>query len=227
MKIISVLRLLGAGMTILLPWALRRVVLMSFWGYEIDRSARIGWSWIFPESLVMGPESSIGHLNVCKGLARLQLGESATIAHLNWMTAYPAASGPHFATEKDRCPELSIRRHGAVTSRHLLDCTNRISIGAYSTVAGFRSQFLTHSIDLHSSRQVSAPIDIADYCFIGTGVVMLPGSRVPRACAVGALSAYRGQFTQEHSLYSGVPAKWCKQLSSDDQYYCRTTGFVI
>jgi len=219
--------MLGRAITVCLPWRLRRLVLIWLWRYQIDSSAYIGRSWIFPERLIMGPGSRIGHLNVCKGLVLLQLEDSASVAHLNWMTAYPLSSGPHFANEIDRRPELIIGRHAAVTSRHLLDCTNRISVGGFATVAGFRSQLLTHSIDLHACRQVSAPIDIADYCFIGSAVVILPGSQMPYASVLGANSTYRGQFTEEHSLYSGVPARWCRRLPDDDQYFRRATGFVI
>ena len=120
-----------------------------------------------------------------------------------------------------------MEEHSAITNRHIIDCTNAVHIGKFSTVAGFRSQILTHSIDLEACRQSSAPVTIGDYCFVGTDCVLLGGSSLPNYSILGAKSLLNTSQQQEYYLYAGVPAKPVKELDRDFGYFSRTTGFVI
>ena len=156
-----------------LPWQLRRSALRLILGYEIDPSARIGFSLISVRTLRMGPKARIGHLTRVKGLQELSIGEGASLGNLNWVTAVSSDHPVHFAADVDRNPSLIIERHAAITHRHLIDCTDRVVVGEYSTVAGWRSQILTHAIDVRLSRQSAESVSIGRYCFVGTGVVIL------------------------------------------------------
>jgi acetyltransferase-like isoleucine patch superfamily enzyme len=219
-------KLLGL-LSFLLPWSMRRSFLEKQFGYSIHPTARIGFAWIFPERLVMEANSSIGHLTLCKNIALLHLGESVIVGRGNWITGFPLGPSPHFANETDRRPELIIGAHSAITHRHLIDCTNRITIGKFTTFAGFQSQMLTHTIDLQANRQTSAPISIGDYCFIGTNTVLLGGSAVPDYSVVGAKSLVNKAFTETHQLYGGVPARPLQTLPADYAYFTRKSGFVV
>jgi acetyltransferase-like isoleucine patch superfamily enzyme len=210
----------------LLPWPLRRFLLGQLFGYRIDPSARIGLAWVYPERLVMGPGSSIGHLTVCKGLAALTMGPHATIGRGNWITGFPAGRSRHFAHRTDRCPELVIGAHAAVTNRHLIDCTDRVEIGEFATFAGLRSQILTHSIELATSRQSSAPVSIGRYCFVGTGCTLLGGSRLPDHSVLAAMSLLNRAHVATHTLYGGVPAKPLRALDPGLAYFHRPVGYV-
>jgi hypothetical protein len=55
---------------------------------------------------------------------------------------------------------FKIGEHSAVTSRHYLDCTGGVTVGAFSTVAGARSTIFTHQVDITQSRQVWRPVRI-------------------------------------------------------------------
>lgn len=213
--------------SLLLPWSLRRLLLVRQFGYQIDPTARIGLAWIFPDRLVLGTHSSIGHLTVCKNISLLQLGPHSIVGRGNWITGFPLGPSPHFASEKDRRPELIIGEHSAITHRHFIDCTNQITIGRFTTFAGFQSQMLTHSIDLPSNRQTSAPIRVGDYCFVGTSSVLLGGSVLPDYCVLGAKSLLNKAFSETHQLYGGVPAKPLQTLPNDYAYFQRTAGFVV
>src|SRR5438067_5147214 len=131
------MRTLLKAMLVALPWPIRRVMLMRFLGYEIDPTARIGFAWVYPDQLVLAPHASIGHLTVCKGLARLELGEHASIGRANWITGFPRTNSSHFAQQSGRVPELVVGPHSAITHRHLIDATERIVIGSFTTVAGY------------------------------------------------------------------------------------------
>jgi acetyltransferase-like isoleucine patch superfamily enzyme len=212
--------------SILLPWNLRRAFLEKQFGFKIHPTCRIGLSWIMPRQLIMEAHSSIGHLNMCKNISLLHLGEHALIARGNWITGFPKDGPRHFLTETERMPQLIVGRHSAITNRHLIDCTSAITIGEYSTVAGFGSQLMTHSIDIVQNRQRSLPITIGDYCFIGTDCVLLGGSTIPDFCVVGAKSLVNKSFTETYQLYGGIPARPLEKLSPDCGYFRRTEGFV-
>jgi acetyltransferase-like isoleucine patch superfamily enzyme len=210
-----------------LPWEMRRSFLEKQFGYQIHPSCRIGFSWIFPTRLIMEEGSQIGTLTVCKNIALLHVKAHASIGNGNWITGFPLGSSPHFAHEQDRQPQLIVGEHSAITHRHLIDCTNSVTIGKFTTMAGFQSQILTHSIDLEKNRQSSAPVRIGDYCFVGTNCVLLADSVLPDFCVLGAKSLLNKAFSESHQLYGGVPARAIEKLSPDFEYFRRTKGFVI
>jgi hypothetical protein len=219
-------RLLIAAALAPLPWFLKRPLMQALLGYRLHPTARIGFSLVAAESVELAEGARIGHLNVVRGLSRLELGPHAIIAQLNWITGFPAGPSPHFAHQTERKPTLRLAEHSAVTSRHLLDCTNLITLGRFSTVAGFRSQMLTHSIDLASCRQTSAPVEIGAYCFVGSGSIVLPGARLPDYCVLAAGAVLTQPLEETHTLYAGVPARAVKKLPADWEYFRRTDGFV-
>jgi len=174
----------------------------------------------------MGPNSRIGHLSVLKGVHLVHLKDNARIGNLNWITGFPKGAPKHFVQEIDRQPELILNEHSAITNRHLIDCTNSITIGSFTIVAGFQSQFITHSIDLLENRQSSKPISIGKYCFVGSNSVLLGGSSLPDYSVLGANSLLNRAFTDTYQLYGGVPARLVKALPIDYKYFQRQTGFV-
>ena len=212
--------------SLLCPWTIRRWLLATFLGYSIHPSSRIGRAWVFTKKLIMEAGSSIGHLTVCKGLDLLWLKEKSTIGRANWITGYPTGNSMHFSHQLNRIPQLILGEHAAITNRHLIDCTNSVSIGRFSTLAGFRSQILTHSIDLERCIQSSTPITIGDYCFVGTDCVLLGGSSLPNYAVLGAKSLLNKAHSKDYHLYAGVPAMPVKPLSHKLKYFSRTTGFV-
>jgi acetyltransferase-like isoleucine patch superfamily enzyme len=213
-------------LSLLLPWGLRRSLLEKQFGYSIHPSSRIGLAWIFPRRLVMEEGARIGHLTLCKNIDLLHLGAHAVIAQLNWITGFPSGQSRHFAHQPDRRPELIVERHAGISSRHLIDCTARVRIGAFATIGGFRSQLLTHTIDLAAGRQTAEPIDIGEYSFTGTNSVVLGGAVLPHHSVLGAQSLLNKKWDEPYRLYAGVPAKPIKELSPELEYFRRTEGFV-
>lgn len=225
-RIARLARVVVQLMLVALPWPLRRPLLVACFGYRIDRTARIGLAWVYPARLVMGPGSSIGHLTLCKGLAVVELGAHASIGRGNWITGFPAGDARHFAHCTERRPELHVHEHAAITNRHLIDCTDLVEIGAFTTFAGFRSQILTHSIDLVECRQSCRPVRIGRYCFVGTGCTLLGGAELPDYSVLAAMSLLNRAETAPHTLYGGVPARTLRSLDPALAYFRRDVGFV-
>ena len=211
---------------LLLPWSLRRRLLQRLLGYQIDPSARIGLAWVYPRHLRMGKEARIDHFTVAIHLDSIELGDYATIGRSNWITGYPSDSDKHFAHQKDRRPRLIVGEHSAITKNHHLDCTHEIRVGRFTTLAGYQSQLLTHSIDIMAGRQHSEPIEIGDYCFVSTRCIILGGGRLPSQSVLAAGAVLTKSFDAPFSLYGGVPARYLKELPKESRYFHRAAGFV-
>lgn len=219
-----VISLLG----LLLPWPLRRRLLRAALGYSIHPDARIGWSIVLPTKLTMQKGSYIGHLTLVKGLQQLVLHEHARIGNLNWVTAFPlGTTSSHFQDQPARDPELLLAQHSAITNRHLIDCTDRVTIGEFSTLAGFRSQVLTHSISIDECRQRAGPVSIGRYCFVGTASVLLPRASLADYCVLGAGSVLNKALDEPYWLVAGTPARPVRPLSAEAKYFRREVGYVL
>jgi acetyltransferase-like isoleucine patch superfamily enzyme len=120
---------------------------------------------------------------------------------------------------------LVVDRRGAITSRHYIDCSGDVSVGAFTVVAGVRSTILTHQIDVVESRQTVAPVAIGDYCFIGSNCRITPGSAIPDRCVTAMGSVVVGELPQPGMLYAGVPARPVKELG-DATFFNRPDAFV-
>jgi acetyltransferase-like isoleucine patch superfamily enzyme len=221
------INLLFKGLICVCPWSLKRRLLTRFFGYALHPTAKIGLSWVFPKRLTMGAGSRITDLCMIINLDEVFMGENSIIDRGNWITGFPTGSdSEHFAHQPERISKLVLGAHSAITKNHHVDCTNTIEIGTFTTIAGYRSQFLTHSIDLENCRQHSAPITLGDYCFVGSDVVVLGGSRLPSRCVLGAKSLLNKAFTEEGFLYAGVPATKKAAISLEAKYFTRNNGFV-
>lgn len=213
--------------TFLFPWFLRRRLLNSFFGYKIHPKASIGLSWVFPKSLIMHEGAKIGHFNTAIHLDNIEMHANSKIGRGNWITGFPSnTNSKHFKHQPDRMSKLILGKCSAITKNHHFDCTNIISIGAYSTIAGYNSQFLTHSIDVYENRQGSAPISIGSYTFVSTNVVVLGGAKLPSYSVLGAKALLNKVLSDEWTLYGGVPAKAIQTIDKNAKYFSRIDGFV-
>jgi acetyltransferase-like isoleucine patch superfamily enzyme len=215
---------------VLFPWFIKRRLYLWIFNYELHPTSFIGLSWILVDNLTLEKGARVANFTVAKGLHNLWLGEYSSIGNLNWISAFPLnTNSPHFQHEtSQRIPELVLGEHAAITNRHLLDCTNRIEIKRFSTFAGFKSTVLTHSIDLKECKQSSKPVTIGEYCFIGTGCILLGGTIIPDYSVLAAGSTINKPMDNTFGLYGGTPAKFIKSLKNEDLlYFKRTTGFVF
>lgn len=210
-----------------LPWSLKRPLLRLLFGFELDRTGYIGFSWVYPRRLKLGAHARIGHGTVCRALDDIALCAHSQVGAFNWITGRSVhAPTPFFAAEADRRSALRIGTHATITARHYVDCTNAVVIGAFSTVAGIRSVLMTHEIDVRLGCQVSRPIEIGEYCYVGTGCTLLPGAVVPDRSVVGASSLVRGDLVDPGRVYAGVPARSVADLPADAPYFTRRQGIV-
>lgn len=175
----------------------------------------------------MGPQSRIHHGVICKGIDLLEMGEDSGIANFTFITGYPTNGCKMFKHISDRRCELILGRSAGITSRHFVDCNGGVYVGDFTTVAGIRTQILTHSIDVYSNRQDAKPIRIGKYCFIGTGCILLPGSVLPDYSVLGAGSVLTKACDAPWHVYAGSPARVVKDLNhAEVRYFTRQKHFV-
>lgn len=209
-----------------LPWCLRRRMLAVFFSWQLHPDCRIGFSLVLSSSVSLAKGSRIGSFTVVKDLDCLCLKEHARIGKWNLITAYKGKSDS-FSHITGRSRSLEIGAHSAITMRHIIDCNESVVVGRFSTIAGYRSQLLTHSIDIYNCRQHAEPIKIGDFCFIGTGCILLGGAELPSYCVLGAGSVLTSRFTTENALYAGTPAVHKKMFDDNVAYFTRSVGSVI
>ena len=213
--------------TFLMPWHIKRLMLIKFFNYEIHSSAKIGLSWIYPKKLIMNSNSKIGNFNIAVHLDLISIGKYSSISRGNWITGFPSnTNSKHFSHQKNREAKLLLGEHSAITKNHHIDCTSTITIGDFVTIAGYNSQLLTHSINILENRQDSSPITIGNYCFISTNVVILGGAHLPSYSVLGAKAMLNKKMNQEYCLYGGIPAKYINEIPKTAKYFDRSTGFI-
>lgn len=218
------MRILAQFILLVFPWFVRRRALVVLFGFDIHPNSRIGLSIVAPKALTMAKGSSIGHLNVAKGLDVIELGVSARIGNLNWITGFPGGGERYFKDNLRRRSALCIQEHGAIQNRNYIDCTDRVTVGRFSRVAGIWHQFLTHGINLATTNQASAPILIGEHCFIGTGAMILKGGELPDFSVLAAGSVLHKKQIATHKLYSGTPALPVKDLDPDLAFFRKVKG---
>lgn len=205
-----------------MPWPLKRHFLTKYLLYQIDARARIGFSWVFPRRLVMGPGACIGHLNVVIHLERVVMEKNTTISQRCWVTGFPKEDKSCFQEFPLRKPQLIMEEGSAITKKHHVDCTDEVRVGRFTSIGGYDTQILTHSTDLKTNRQGCHPIRIGERCFVGTRCVILGGSVLPNHCVLGAGAVLNKALEEEWTLYAGVPAREVKKLSKDLAFLSRS-----
>jgi len=207
-----------------LPWEFRRRILNAVFGYRISPEATIGLSIVAPDELIMRPGARIGHLNVVRGMQRVEMHEMTIITNLNWIFALVADS-PFLKHEPDRVSELILEEHSAIVSRHVVECSAPVVLKPFSTITGMRSMLLTHSVDMRNARLRSRPITIGRYGIVGSGCTIVDGAILPDRSILGPGSMLRTPETEELRLYSGVPATAVgAPLDPEMPVFLRTTG---
>jgi acetyltransferase-like isoleucine patch superfamily enzyme len=204
-----------------LPWALRRACLRSLLGWRLAPDARIGFSIILSRQVTLDEHAVIGHGNLLKDLDALTLEAHAIVGNFNKISGFPAHYARRIGHDRAR-QQFILRRHAAVTHNHIIECADRVEVGVLSCVAGYRSQILTHSSNIHAAQVIILPVSIGHHCFVGTGCILLAGTRIEDHVVVGAGSVVNGKTLTAGALHAGVPARRIKDLAPDTHWFTRT-----
>lgn len=210
-----------------LPSFLKRPFYRSLFGYKIGKRVKIGFSIIDAENCTISDDVLIGHLNLFIGTKELYIGDHARIGHLNIFRGgdevrlgryseilrqneINSIPDPDVVNPVD--PRFMLGDGSVVTTSHKIDFTDRVEFGKRVILGGRNSSLWTHN------RQMTKPIKIGDYSYIGSEIRIAPGGEIPPKCIVGIGSVITRKFEGEYKLIAGVPAKICKELDEDGRF---------
>lgn len=218
-------RVIISALLIPFPWAVRRMIFSLCFGYRFDAGSFVGRSILSASKVSMGKNARISSLTIIRNLGELDMEDGALIGSFNWIHGY--VGDQHFTKFPNRVSRLRMCRNSALTARHIVDCTDEVLIGEFATIAGHRSQILTHGIDLTRGNQACAPVYIGRYSFVGTACILTKGVTVPAYAVVGAGSNFtKSSGSDEFALYGGNPAQFLRKLEPTSAYFTRTEGVV-
>lgn len=205
-----------ALLMMVLPGKLRIPFARKVLGWDIHPTAHLGRSILLVGHLSMGPGSSIGSFNVFRGLAEVRLGEGASIATRNFIATPPYAAA--FLSGGQRSV-LILGDYAMITIGHEIDVTDRVELGSHARFAGFKSQILTHNLNLMRDRWETGPVELGERCAVMSGCILLSGTRVPARSVVSAGSVVTTKLTKEQTLYRGNPAEAVRELPDNLAYF--------
>jgi acetyltransferase-like isoleucine patch superfamily enzyme len=208
-----------------LPSRLKCPLARRLLGWDIHPTAHIGRSLILVRHVSLAAGSSVGRMNVIRGLEELRLGEGASIASRNWITGLPVGAADTPRT-RNRRSVLIMGKGAMITIGHELDCFDRVEIGDHSGLIGFNCTVLTHSLDLVRDRFVTGPVILGHHAGVMSGTTLLSGTTVPSRCIVSAGSVVATKLTEELTFYRGNPAKAERKLPATLGYFNRDVTAV-
>jgi serine acetyltransferase len=238
------MRRLIALSAIALPQPAKKLIYRVALGWEIDKTAHIGFSIISATfvhmdaearigsfnlinvdgTLEMGSSSSIVSFNVVRGCELVQIGSHACIGFGNWISGPPLSTGL-FPNSPDRAPIFRLGEHASVVRNHRIECSDAVTIGRFTTIGGTRTEILTHGIDVRASVQRTGAVEIGEYCYFGSNVMVQSGSRVAPRTVVAPRAVVQGSLGSSEELIGGVPARTIKSLAGA-LYFHRKRGEV-
>ena len=218
-------RTLAHAAVALLPSAIKVPVYRAVFGFRMGRGVRIGLSVLDVDHLEMEAGARIGHGNVMTRIKEVRLGEGAQIGFLNILRGGDTVdigpyatvlrmnvlnSIPDAETEGPTDPRLTLGTGAYVVSGHRIDFTDRVRLGRNVLVAGRNSSLWTHN------RQETRPIEIDDFCYLGSEVRIAPGARLGAESILGMGAVLTGA-AEGGKLHGGVPARAIRELKEEER----------
>jgi acetyltransferase-like isoleucine patch superfamily enzyme len=218
-------RLAVLGLVGVLPGFFKRSLYRLVFGYRFGPGVRIGLVLLDAERVDLAEGTRIGHfnvvvrvgrletgrharigaLNIIRGGERVTLGDYSEVMRLNVLNAIP----DHDCTTEPQSV-LEVGAGTVITSGHRIDFTDKVTLGKNVIIGGRNSSLWTHN------RQETAPIEIGDFCYLGSEVRLAPGAKLPDECLLAIGSVLAGEIKEPRSLVAGVPAKVVRPLNEKD-----------
>lgn len=196
-------RLIALLISLLPLNALRVLAYRYLMGYQISRSARIGWGTVICVSSAKIGAANILHYNSLVGPYALEIADRACIGKRNEIHGANWALEPKFA-RRGIVRSCQIGSDTLITADHFIDVSGGFKLGNGSWIAGRASQFWTHGAE---SAGGDVAIKLGEHNYIGSAARFAPGSGLAARTLVAMGSVVTSRFTQDELMIGGVPAK--------------------
>lgn len=195
----------------------------------LGKNAKIGFSFIVAESIVMDDNTSVGHFNYVN-IKRLHFEKGGSIKHLNFIkgdfsifigeNAWIRTQNKISATRGTyHDVNLVLDKYAKIGVKQLLDMTDSITIGESSMLAGADTQIWTHSFLFSKTEKkyarIDSPVVIGKHCYIGARCTILSGVNIADAITVGACTCVSKSLNVQ-GLYTSQDLKY-KKFDPDER----------
>lgn len=184
-----------------------RIMLLRRCGAKIGQGCYIGMCLIDAHEIEIGDNVHIASFNIIHRLKSVKLQTGSRMNGFNWITG----AGVGF---------INVGRNTAITRLHFFEASGGITLGDNTIVAGRNTHFFTHGISSTNLDDVR-PIEIGNWCYIGSSSRFVPGASVGHGTFVGMGTVVSKAISDEFVLLGGIPAHVVKKLSAEDTYFNR------
>lgn len=194
--------------------------LLRLLGWKIGSGVKIGINcFVNTKNVRIANNAHIRPLNVFRNV-ELEFRESSILGSFNWISAAKGLENlPNYRGK------LFLGKESAINSRNYFDVSGGINIGDFSDIAGVRSTFITHQIDLKNAIQTCDAIEIGKYTMICSNSLLVPGGTyIGDRCLFAMGSTITAGTYSDGGFYAGVPAILKK--GTDGKWFNRSTGKV-
>ncbi len=201
------------------PWA-RRLAATA-----ID----VGWRWVSDLGAI-GPDHPVARRFGAFGPGSLIAFPPGAIFNERWIRIGSRTMiGPYVSISAGMAPgqemvsdpvvsigdRTLIGRGSHIVGHFCIEIGDDIQTGPYVYITDQNHVYRDPDVPIGAQWPVESSVHIGSGSWLGTGVVVLPGSRIGRNVAVGAGSVVTGELP-DHCVAVGSPAKVVKRYSPDD-----------
>ncbi|MGV9775314.1 acyltransferase [Streptosporangium sp. NPDC003464] len=109
----------------------------------------------------------------------------------------------------------SIGRGSHIVGHQSIDIGDHVFTGPYVYITDQNHVYDDPETPIGRQWPRNNPVAIGSGSWLGTGAIILPGTRIGRQCVVAAGAVVRGEFP-DHSVIAGVPAKVVRRYVAGD-----------
>lgn len=198
-------RMAAALMISVLPFHFLRILAYRWiLSYSIAPKTKIGFGTVIAVDRAVLDGCSIGRFNRLTGPMSVNIG-SGTQIHVR--NTFWCGSWVHEMPRMAGLPRrLVLGRDMHVNSYLFFDVTGEIVVGDRTQLGGRGSQFWTHG-----PASTDFSVTIGEDCYIGSGALFAPGSRIGNNVIVGMGSVVTGIVEADNAMVAGNPARVVKE----------------
>lgn len=111
-------------------------------------------------------------------------------------------------------PSCSIGRGSHIVAHQSIDIGADVFTGPYVYITDQNHVYDDPETPIGRQWPRNSPVSIGSGSWLGTGAIILPGTRLGRQCVVAGGAVVRGEFP-DHSVVAGVPAKLVRSYDAD------------
>jgi acetyltransferase-like isoleucine patch superfamily enzyme len=201
---------------------------MSIVKRAVGRLAHRGWAYL-REAAALSPGSTGGYrfrrlgegacvsfpLGAIFGEAWIEIGDHTLIGE---RVSISAGMGPGVDLGPDSIVRIgracSIGRGSHIVGHQSIDIGDDVFTGPYVYITDQNHVYDDPETPIGRQWPRNNPVSIGSGSWLGTGAIILPGTRIGRQSVVAAGAVVRGEFP-DHSVIAGVPAKIVRRHSPE------------